>query len=295
MSAALEKLRPLTKGGSITMLALDQRGSLKTIIANGGDESTIADSRLVEFKAAAAEILSPLASAVLLDSGFGRKAMGLLPAGTPLILSADKFDQAPGGPVERSVLDPAVTPALIDDCKAVAIKLLVIWTQGSGADFRRDLVAQFVALARKTGRISLVEGIVRDANGAKFKTAREHGEAVIAAARELVEPGPDVFKAEVPGYLPGQLGDVPHFAGKLTQAIAQPWVVLSNGVAAPDFPEAVRLSCGGGASGFLAGRAIWADAAAQSDPRAALQRESLPRLQSLVEIVRSSKRQAASA
>ena len=86
------------------------------------------------------------------------------------------------------------------------------------------------------------------------------------AVHSLVAPGPDVYKAEVPGYLPGQLGEVPYFATKLTQAIAQPWVVLSNGVAAADFPEAVRLSCNGGASGFLAGRAIWADAAAQADP-----------------------------
>jgi sulfofructosephosphate aldolase len=277
------------KGDGMTMLALDQRGSLRTILANGRDESQIDDNRLTDFKAAAAEILSPLASAVLLDSGLGRKAMKLVPAGVPLILSADKFEQKPGGPVEKSVLDPAVTPALIDDCGAKAIKLLVIWNQGSGAEFRRDLVGRFVELAHKTGRISLVEGIVRDNRGEKFKTTREHGEAVIEAARELVGSGPDVYKAEVPGYLPGQLGEVSAFARKLTQTIAQPWVVLSNGVNASDFAEAVKLSCAGGASGFLAGRAIWADAASKSEPRAELQRDSLPRLRNLIDIVRSSR------
>ncbi len=162
------RIAPLMKNGGLTMLALDQRGSLRTILANGKDEAAIGDQALVEFKAAAAEILSPMASAVLLDSEFGRKAMTLVPSHVPLILSADKFDQKPGGPVEKSVLDPAVTPDLIEDCKATAIKLLVIWKQGVDKEFNRDLTGRFVELARKTNRIALVEGIVRTAKGERF-------------------------------------------------------------------------------------------------------------------------------
>ena len=281
------KLAALMKNGGMTMLALDQRGSLRTIIASGKDEATVGDERLVEFKAAAAEILAPMASAVLLDSGLGRKAMRLVPAEIPLILSADKFEQKPGGPVEKSIVDPAVTPDLIEECKATALKLLIIWTQGSGAEFRRDQVGRFVELARKTGRIALVEGIVRDNKRGRFTNTQAHGEAVLEAAVELMETGSDVYKAEVPGYLPGQLGQVAGFAKRLTQSLSKPWVVLSNGVEAADFAQAVKLSCAGGASGFLAGRAIWADAASKPDPRAELQRESVPRLRNLVEIVKT--------
>lgn len=279
------KIAPLMKNDGLTMLALDQRGSLRTIIANGREESTVGDDQLIAFKAAAAETLAPLASAVLLDSGLGRKAMALVPVGVPLILSADKFDQKPGGPVERSVLDPAVTPQLIENCKASAIKLLVIWTQGSGADFRRDLVQRFVDLAAKTGRIALVEGIVRTEKGERFTSTKDHGDAVIEAAFELCLPGIDLYKAEVPGYLPGQFDDIASFARQLTATISQPWVVLSNGVAAQDFAQGVRISCENGASGFLAGRAIWADAASKPDPREELRRESVPRLRKLVDIV----------
>jgi sulfofructosephosphate aldolase len=282
-----DKIRPLMKQGGMTMLALDQRGSLRTIVASGRDEGEVSDQQLSEFKSAAAEVLSPLASAVLLDSGLGRQAMSRIAPGVPLILSADTFEQRAGGPVTKSTLDPVVTPALVEELGATAIKLLIIWNEGSDEEFRRDVVGRFVELARKTGRIALVEGIVRDKNGQRYTTAREHGEAVIAAARELVAPGPDVYKAEVPGYLPGQLGEVTAFAQKLTAEISQPWVVLSNGVEAKDFAEAVKLSCAGGASGFLAGRAIWADAASRLNPRAELQRESLPRLRNLVDIVRT--------
>ncbi len=282
---ASAKIAPLMKNGSMTMLALDQRGSLRTIIANGKDESTIADERLVEFKAAAAETLSPMASAVLLDSGLGRKAMKLVPATVPLILSADKFDQKPGGPVDRSIVDPVVTPALIEECGAVAIKLLVIWKQGIERDFRRKVVQEFVDLARRTGRIALVEGIVRTGSNERFTDTKSHGDAVIEAAVELCETGADVYKAEVPGYLPGQFDRIGAFASALTNAIAQPWVVLSNGVAAQDFAQGVKICCENGASGFLAGRAIWADSASRAEPREELKRESLPRMQNLISIV----------
>src|SRR6185503_4427567 len=117
------KIAPLMKNGGLTMLALDQRGSMRTILANGKDEKTIGDDKIVAFKAAAAEILSPMASAVLLDSEFGRKAMTLVPSNVPLILSAVKFDQTPGATGEKSIRDPAVTSALIEDCKATALKL----------------------------------------------------------------------------------------------------------------------------------------------------------------------------
>lgn len=280
-----EKIAPLMKNGGLTMLALDQRGSLRTIIANGKDESSVGDDRLVEFKATAADILSPMASAVLLDSGLGRKAMTKVAAGIPLILSADKFDQKPGGPVEKSILDPAVTPELIEECNAAALKLLVIWKQGFEKDFRHDLVARFVELARKTKRIALVEGIVRTASGERFASTQAHGEAVIEAAVELMQTGSDVYKAEVPGYLPGELGQVGEFSRRMTEALSNPWVVLSNGVEAADFAEGVRLSCANGASGFLAGRAIWADAASRSDPGTELRRESVPRLRKLIDIV----------
>jgi sulfofructosephosphate aldolase len=215
--------------------------------------------------------------------------MKLVAPGVPLILSADKFDQKPGGPVERSIVDPAVTPALVEECGAVALKLLVIWKQGIEKDFRRGVVAQFIDLARKTGRIALVEGIVRTSAGERFTDAMSHGNAVIEAAVELCETGADVYKAEVPGYLPGQFDRIGEFATKLTKAIAQPWVVLSNGVAAQDFAQGVKISCENGASGFLAGRAIWADSASKANPRDDLKRESVPRMQNLVSIVRAAR------
>ncbi|MHB1534512.1 MAG: hypothetical protein ACYC1D_07875, partial [Acidimicrobiales bacterium] len=51
------------------------------------------------------------------------------------------------------------------------------------------------------------------------------------------------------------------------------------------FSRAVVAACRGGASGFLAGRAIWADAIAAGDYATALTNVSVPRLQILAELV----------
>jgi len=61
--------------------------------------------------------------------------------------------------------------------------------------------------------------------------------------------------------------------------------VLSNGVKQPFFNDAVKACSMGGASGFLAGRAVWADIVGASDIPKALREVSIPRLQQLAEIV----------
>jgi sulfofructosephosphate aldolase len=61
--------------------------------------------------------------------------------------------------------------------------------------------------------------------------------------------------------------------------------VLSQGVERDDFPAAVRAACRGGASGFLAGRALWSDVVGAPDVPAVLRGVSVPRLARLAELV----------
>ena len=69
------------------------------------------------------------------------------------------------------------------------------------------------------------------------------------------------------------------------EAVASPWVVLSSGVPADLFPHAVELACHEGASGFLAGRAVWASVIGSDDIERDLREVSIPRLQRLGEMV----------
>jgi sulfofructosephosphate aldolase len=52
-----------------------------------------------------------------------------------------------------------------------------------------------------------------------------------------------------------------------------------------EFPLAVEHACKGGASGFLAGRALWTKTLDADDPTELLRTQSVPRLNELIEIV----------
>jgi sulfofructosephosphate aldolase len=58
-------------------------------------------------------------------------------------------------------------------------------------------------------------------------------------------------------------------------------VVLSNGTPRDRFDDAVIAACRGGASGFLAGRALWTASLGEPDPRRYLETVGVARLRSL--------------
>jgi sulfofructosephosphate aldolase len=268
--------------GALAMLALDQRESLRAMLRSAtGAEPT--DGDVVAFKVAAAHALTPHASAVLLDveSGLGPvRAAGAIAAGCGLIVAADQLTQAVGGPVESTETDEAV---LADDAIAGiadAYKLLVIWRPGRDVEARRRTVRSFLEGCRRRGRPGIVESIVRPANGAPLGP-REHAARVLEAARELGALGPDVYKAEVPTL--GAAGDseITEASRRLTEALACPWVVLSNGTPADRFAHAAIAACRGGASGFLAGRAIWQASISAPDVAVDLETAAATRLRDL--------------
>lgn len=276
--------------GNLTMLALDQRESLRTMLQDGDPGRDVPDSELVEFKSLATGILSPYASAILLDREFaladGRPAA--LSPDTALILAADDLHQKPGQAVHGSSVDPKVTVDFIRSVDAVALKFLVIWHPEEGADQRAAIVGDFLDLCRRSGTISLLEGIVRPPRGRGWADPAERHEAILTAARELSAFAPDVYKAEVPGYVPGDVSAVRQQAAEMSRIVNGAWVVLSNGVRGEDFAAAVEHSVAGGAAGFLAGRAIWADTIGEADVSAALRTRAVERLTRLQRLVAES-------
>ncbi len=109
--------------------------------------------------------------------------------------------------------------------------------------------------------------------------------ALVEAAERLAACQPDVYKTEVPFFGDASERAIIEVCEQITQALACPWVVLSSGVPIDRFAAAVALSCRGGASGFLAGRAVWSEAVHPVGYRRALERTAVARLQRLVEVV----------
>ena len=271
--------------GTFAMVAIDQRESLRTIYRDATG-APVDDDVLRLFKVSAARVLTPFASAILIDRDYGLEpilAADALDPSCGLIVAADALVQEPGGPVTDSDLDTRVDPATACAQGAVALKLLIIWRDDEQRDRRHRLAARFIERCRSAGLLSVVEGIVRPPVGAEAGWEREP--AALEAARELGALGPDLYKAEMPYLGQAEAARMEDGSRALSEAAGRPWVVLSAGVPLERFEAAVEAACRGGASGFLAGRAIWSDAIALDDLETRLRAISVPRLQRLSELV----------
>jgi sulfofructosephosphate aldolase len=269
--------------GAYAMVALDQRESLRQMFERARGVA-VGDDVLVDFKRAAAELLAPHASAVLLDPQFGLPAFEAI-ADVPScgrILAADRIIAPPGDPSADTEIDESVVPREAAARGASALKLLVIWRGEENRDACVTKVSRFIASCHEADLPAVVEPITRPprAGGAWDREA-----ALVDAARELGELGPDLYKSEVPFQGKGESAAIVEVAQGITAALRCPWVVLSQGVSIPDYPGAVELCCQGGASGFLAGRAVWSDALEADDYRAAIAERSVARLQGLIAII----------
>lgn len=254
--------------GTFAMAAMDQRESLRTMLREHGHEST--DERVAAFKRAVARELAPHASGFLIEPEHLETVAPHVPHG--LILAVDRLTQEVGGPVEDTALDEDARPT----DAVVGLKLLVIWRDDERRAERVELARRFVALAERHGVLSVLEPVVRHAD-------REW--AIVEAARELGATRPSLYKCQVPLEGKGEPAAITAGARAIDAALPCPWVVLSQGVAADDFPAAVRASCEGGASGFLAGRALWTATLGADDPTELLREVSVPRLRELCAIV----------
>ena len=152
---------------------------------------------------------------------------------------------------------------------ASAVKLLVDYNPSAGelAERQEQLVAQVVAPARAADIPLLVEPVTYSINpaspkgSAEFAAERPH--LVAETARRIGALQPDVLKLEFPH-------DATHVTDRaawqdacaaLDAASPVPWAVLSAGVDFETFKQQVQIACEAGASGYVAGRSFWQEAA----------------------------------
>lgn len=264
--------------GAFSMLAIDQRGSLRAMLAAAQGVNTVPDADIIDFKVAVSRLLTPAASAVLIDREFGAEAAKV--AKCPIILAADILSASvPGGPVDTAEIDDELTSEVIANFGAEALKMLVPWTPET-RDAAVDLSARFMELCRQVDLPGIVEGVVRPADIAEWSDERRD-DALVTASQDLAQTKPDLYKAEIPSYGAGPAALITATAQRITDSLECPWVVLSSGVTADVFPSAVAASRAGGAEGFLAGRAIWADAITADDTLEFLTSMSVSRLTGL--------------
>ena len=261
------------ENGTYAMVAMDQRESLRTMLREHGHDGT--DEQMRRFKMAVARALAPSASGFLIDAEYLEDVAPFVSHG--LILAVDALEQEPGAVVEDTALDETVDVEAAKALGVVALKLLVIWRDDDRRGERVEMSRRFVELAARHELLSVLEPVVRVGDD-------EREDAIVEAARELGATRPSLYKCQVPLAGRGEADAITRHARAIDAALPVPWVVLSQGVDPADFPRAVAASCEGGASGMLAGRAVWTPTLGAEDPSELLRTQSAPRLQELAAI-----------
>lgn len=285
--------------GFFRMTAVDQRPPIRNLVASrrGVKEASYED--VGDVKALLIQELGAHSSALLLDPGYAypRAIQHVDPRkGLLVTLEQFEFEERPRGRLTR--IYPAWSVGKIKRLGADGVKLMLFYRP----DADPDINAEQQALVEKVGRecrendlAFLLEPLVypfADAVNASHDYVEDKGkrpELVIETVREFAKPryGVDIFKLETPipaDKVPDPDSNDPAVAETrgwfeaIDRELDRPWVMLSAGAGMEPFRRILGFAFAAGASGYLAGRAIWWQAF-QNFPdmdafRAALRKES---------------------
>jgi tagatose 1,6-diphosphate aldolase/sulfofructosephosphate aldolase len=276
--------------GTFAVVAMDQRNTLKRMYAAVGQEEPSTEE-LVGIKADVVRALSPLASAFLLDPTYGMPALHQVRDEldhVPGILVAAEPEKRPAFEGEpRAAHDVTQNARWVLDQGGSAVKFLIqVRADRPASPGGPDLAAEALEIVRavvedcrRAGVPSVVENLVYPLPGETLGP-QDRADAIIGAAEALDDLQPDLLKLEYPGS--------PEACRRLATTISTPWAVLSAGVDFDEFGEVLRISCDeGGASGFIAGRAVWKDAVGMphDERRRHLASEGVRRLQGCIDAI----------
>jgi len=264
----------LTARGLFTILAFDHRGSLRRMMCPDAPD-TVPYADVVALKLEIVTALAPHASGVLLDPIYGASqavvagaGTGALPGRVGLLVALEETGYAGDTTARRTRLLPAWSVAQIKRMGASAVKLLIYYHPDTGevAAAQEALVSQVADECRQYDIAFFLEpvsyGVDPDVPKGSASFAQGRTRVVVETARRLGRLGADVLKLEFPV-------DVAHEPDEsawraacrlVSEASAVPWTLLSAGVDFPTFQRQVEIACQEGASGYLAGRAVWKEA-----------------------------------
>jgi tagatose 1,6-diphosphate aldolase len=268
--------------GVIAAAAMDQRGSLKKAIAKakGGDAT---DAELSEFKVVGTEMLTPYASAILMDPEYGLDAVKAKAPNAGVLLAYEKtgYDATVKGRLPDLLPEWSVQRLIA--AGADAIKILLYYSSDDDASvntIKHAFIERIGDECRANDVPFFLEPICySDAIGDEksIEFARAKPRLVTDYMVEFSKPqyGVDILKVEVPvnvRYVEGSSanhdGQIAYTREEAKQffqtaaAVAKvPFIYLSAGVTDDVFRETLELAAEAGTpfAGVLCGRATWQD------------------------------------
>jgi tagatose 1,6-diphosphate aldolase len=303
MNISIGKLRGLQQlvdsRGMMTMCAIDHRGALKRAL-NEKNPDAVSYQDMVDFKLDLCQAVAPFASAILLDPEYGAGqaiAAGILPGHKGLLISLEKTGYTGDSTARITELLPGWSVKKVKKMGASAVKLLIYFRPDlqDVASKQLDLVARLANQCLEEDIAFLVEPVsypIEEGRASSRKFAEIKPGLVVETARQITALPIDVLKAEFPADIKFEQdeGKLLGLCQELNQASRLPWVLLSAGVDFESFRKQVQIACKAGASGFLAGRALWQEGAqirSRDERMTFFQNTAAPRLKELAEIADS--------
>jgi tagatose 1,6-diphosphate aldolase len=270
------------KQGVIAAAAMDQRGSLKKAIASakGIPPDQVTVDMMSEFKIAVSKVLTPHASAILLDPEFGLPAAKARSSNAGLLLAYEESGYDNTKPGRLPDLLPHVSARRIADWGANAVKILIYYSPFDDAqvnDIKHAFIERIGAECEDREIPFFLEFVGYDPKGGDEKGlefAKLKPQVVIGSMEEFSKPQykVDILKVEVPinaNYVEGSSVYKGQKAYSRSEALdlfrkaagvaKKPFIYLSAGVGNAQFVEELTMAAEAGTdySGVLCGRATW--------------------------------------
>jgi tagatose 1,6-diphosphate aldolase len=265
--------------GRFKMVAVDQRPPIEEPIRAARACAEAPWEDVAEFKRMLVEELQEHGSAMLLDPHYAYPAsIRLLDPKIGLILTLEDsaFEETPGGRFSRSIADWSVEK--IKRAGGDAVKVLA-WYRPDAEEavvrHQQDFVKRIgdacvrfdVPFVLELLVYPLFNDVERTTDYVEMRDKR--ADHVLRSVETYAAPdyGVDLFKLEsplaaddVPGVGNPGWEEAQALFDEMGRLAGIPWVMLSAGVSMKAFRNVVTHAYRAGASGYLAGRAIWAEA-----------------------------------
>jgi tagatose 1,6-diphosphate aldolase len=269
--------------GVIAAAAMDQRGSLKSAIAKekGIDKKDVSAKMLEEFKSIVTRVLTPHASAILLDPEYGLPAAKARSKNAGLLLAYENSGYDNARPGRLPDLLDIWSVRRLDAAGADCVKILLYYTPFDPAEINDIKHAWVERIGAECVAVDIpffleFVGYEEGKDEKTIEYARKKPEIVTRSMEEFSKPqyAVDVLKVEVPvnmAYVAGSKAckgesaytrdQAKDFFRKSAAVAKKPFIYLSAGVSNDVFNESLELAAESGTnfSGVLCGRATWKD------------------------------------
>ncbi len=261
-----KNLEVFAKDEKILMLALDHRESFAKLLSPE-DPNSVSLQSAIDAKKEIIDSLKTSFTGVLIDKEYG------LPAYTdhlkPFLLPLEKSGYT--NDLGERITELEFSPLDLKELGASGVKLLLYFNPDVKSASRQISTARRALEESRLAELPLFLEIrvYREDSGDDLHGEEE--DLVLRSLRVLYENEivPDVWKLEFPGSLEG--------CQKVSEIVGDtPWILLTKGSTFDIFCEELKQAVEAGASGFLAGRALWQDLFRMNEGKEQFLQQTLP-------------------